>query len=387
MLAKNQISRCCRRKEMKANSSMLVLYCLQDFSLLFKERLIKLITSLPELNIKEYPEIVNLQTSYADIREVKTVSKQLKRLIERNWRRAFFVFLRRSKLNPKRGKTHMNAADMRRMKLVSKDMRYLIERGGRHLIQQDMRSCIIKEVSRTLCTSNIEPTFKGILLKLQVEPTVYKVTSVNFTHGLNVSLEDFSRIFARIYIFFYNFETRYGSSLVIKKRNGFRYKKEFFQLSTIRKVCHCLILFPQLLHRLSMGCGVCGTLEGKIWNCISKIIVSLIISLFVTVFTTFVFVVPSCLAASVVGILCSMAFRKVRYFLIFNFVFVDVIYSLLTVCPIRSIRRCFVAVSVMHIPSSKGALVMCAILFLCFFAEFLSINSDYYYFSQALVVK
>uniref|UniRef100_A0A1I7WH89 CDT1 domain-containing protein n=2 Tax=Heterorhabditis bacteriophora TaxID=37862 RepID=A0A1I7WH89_HETBA len=195
-------------------------------------------------SIKEYPEIISLQTSYADIREVKTVSKQLKHLIERNWRRAFFVLPPKIQIKilsevkffwkspyPTLAatienlsltliitfKTHMNAADMRR---------------GRHLTQQDIGSCIIEEVIRTLCTSNIEPTFKGILLKLQVEPTVYKVTSVNRTHGLNVSLEDFSRIFARchfstimlaqVYIFSDNFKTQCGSSLVTRKMNVFR---------------------------------------------------------------------------------------------------------------------------------------------------------------------
>uniref|UniRef100_A0A1I7WM92 NR LBD domain-containing protein n=1 Tax=Heterorhabditis bacteriophora TaxID=37862 RepID=A0A1I7WM92_HETBA len=122
-------------------------------------------------SIKEYPESINLQTSYADIREVKTVSKQLKRLIEWNWKRAFFVLPPKIQIKilsevkffwkspyPTLAatlenlsltliitfKTHMNAADIR----------------GRHLTQQDMWSCMIEEVSRSICTSNIEPTFK-----------------------------------------------------------------------------------------------------------------------------------------------------------------------------------------------------------------------------------
>uniref|UniRef100_A0A1I7W855 F-box/LRR-repeat protein n=1 Tax=Heterorhabditis bacteriophora TaxID=37862 RepID=A0A1I7W855_HETBA len=214
-LAKNQITPCCRRKEMKANSSMLVLYYLQDFYLLFKQSCLYSCNLLRNYrSIKEYPEIVNLQTSYADIREVKTVSKQLKRLIERNWRRAFFIqikilsevkffwkspyptlaaTLENLSLTLITFKTHMNAADIRRMKLVS----------------------------RTLCTSNIEPTFKRFSAG----------TSVNRTHRLNVSLEDFSRISARchffrisliqVHIFFVNFETQYGSFLVIRKMNVF----------------------------------------------------------------------------------------------------------------------------------------------------------------------
>uniref|UniRef100_A0A1I7WHU0 F-box/LRR-repeat protein n=1 Tax=Heterorhabditis bacteriophora TaxID=37862 RepID=A0A1I7WHU0_HETBA len=166
---------------------------------------------------------------------------------------------------------------MRRMKLVSKDMKYLIERGGLHLTQQNMRYCHIEEVSRTLCTSNIEPTFKGILLN----------TSVNRTHRLNVSLEDFSRISARchfftiwlkqvnltlylcdqvlhhfrdnkitckmlyITVFDFNDEEKMtivdrllgateASCLCIIKENSTecRYKKEVFQLSTVKKLKH-----------------------------------------------------------------------------------------------------------------------------------------------------
>uniref|UniRef100_A0A1I7X3D0 F-box domain-containing protein n=1 Tax=Heterorhabditis bacteriophora TaxID=37862 RepID=A0A1I7X3D0_HETBA len=125
-----------------------------------------------------------------EIRELKAVSKQLKRLIERQWRPSFFILPPKIQLKILT-ETHMNSSEIRSMKLVSKDMKYLIERGARYLTKQNMLSVFIYE----LCTSGSGKTKKFILLNRQIASGFHKVTAGNMCREETVSLEDFSRIF------------------------------------------------------------------------------------------------------------------------------------------------------------------------------------------------
>uniref|UniRef100_A0A1I7WVA1 F-box only protein 22 n=1 Tax=Heterorhabditis bacteriophora TaxID=37862 RepID=A0A1I7WVA1_HETBA len=70
--------------------------------------------------------------------------------------------------------TLMKSSEIRRLKLISKDIKYLVEKGGRHLCQQSMHR-----------------------FKIYENPSgCYKIKTINNHSDLNISIEDFLRIFA-----------------------------------------------------------------------------------------------------------------------------------------------------------------------------------------------
>uniref|UniRef100_A0A1I7X1I6 F-box domain-containing protein n=1 Tax=Heterorhabditis bacteriophora TaxID=37862 RepID=A0A1I7X1I6_HETBA len=149
-----------------------------------------------------------LQISAADIRQLKEVSKELKWLIERSWRPAFYILPPNvqirilTKINI--FQTQMTSSEIRRMKLVSRDMKYLIERGGRHLTKQELKYCCIDEIAPGSC----------------------KVVSIEYHRRQHINLENFSQILAHSHISTFHmirvsgyssiFNSQYNTSLIVR---------------------------------------------------------------------------------------------------------------------------------------------------------------------------
>uniref|UniRef100_A0A1I7WAN2 Glycosyl transferase n=1 Tax=Heterorhabditis bacteriophora TaxID=37862 RepID=A0A1I7WAN2_HETBA len=117
----------------------------------------------------------------------------------------------------------------------------------------------IREVSGTIGTSGIEPTFqKFILPKLQATNSGYKVSIGSTCIEANIGCEDFSRSFAHHH-FFHMSMSHEGEKLAVVDRllsatearhldiierriSEHRFDKDFFWMPSVRKVCYCLNL-------------------------------------------------------------------------------------------------------------------------------------------------
>uniref|UniRef100_A0A1I7WI94 Glycosyltransferase family 92 protein n=1 Tax=Heterorhabditis bacteriophora TaxID=37862 RepID=A0A1I7WI94_HETBA len=140
------------------------------------------------INITKY----YLQISAAEIRELKAVSKDLKRLIEKNWTPAFYILppkvqikiLTEVKLSWKSHYFYFaDTDDLVRNPSHEADMKYLIERGGQHLTKQNVSS---EQSFARVNRANV----------LRFVPGVFKFTAANMRWEEAVSFGDFSRIFA-----------------------------------------------------------------------------------------------------------------------------------------------------------------------------------------------